>query len=136
MKKLLTGILMAVGAIGLVGLATQAVDARGTHNFSEDNTFHYENMLEAKAEALGLTVDELKVKLETMTLREIADEQGYDSEQFHEAKRVQMLERWQELGLTEEEIAERQERMENRQKDCAEGQSHKPFEKGRFRHLR
>jgi hypothetical protein len=132
MKKFLIAALMIVGAGGLVLLSSQAVDAFGARNFNGEKPPHFEQMLEEKAEILGLTVDELKAKMETMTLREIAEEEGLDIEQFREAKKVQMLERWQEMGLTDEEIAERQQRMEDRQKSCDEGEPHEHFGKRGF----
>lgn len=81
--------------------------------------------LEKKAEMLGMTVEELEAELETKTMVEIFEDQGIVPEELQ----AQMLEkargRWQEMGLSEEEIAEREGRMEERRtKRCEMCQWH------------
>jgi len=70
--------------------------------------------LEKKAQVLGLSVEELEDKLETMTFQEIIEEQGLTREELFERKKEIIQEYWTELGLSEEEIEERLEKMQER----------------------
>lgn len=80
----------------------------------------FEQMLEEKAELLGLTIDELKEALETKTLPELLEEKGITREDLQEKMRQRILERWRELGISEEEIQQRLEWQEQRREACAE----------------
>ena len=71
-------------------------------------------MLEKKAEMLGMSIDELTEELETKTWVEIMEEQGMSWEDWQAQMREKAQKRWQEMGLSEEEIAAREEKMVQR----------------------
>ena len=101
MRKYLLGTLIGVSALALTG-GTVAF-AQGMGN---GNSYGSDSMLETKAEALGMTVDELEAAHETMDFEEIAAEQGVD---IDAAMEQAAIDRWTERGYTEEEIAQRLE---------------------------
>jgi len=77
-------------------------------------------MLEEKAEILGMSVEELEIALESQTFHELFEEEGVDCETIKEKMREKAMQRWQEMGLSEEEIQERLEWQEQRQGECEE----------------
>lgn len=104
MKKILLYSLLAVGVVGLVGAS--AVSAQGFfHNHAMNSEGKeaqggYERMLEAKAEVLNLSVEDLQTaKEEGQTFQEIAEDQGLSMEEL----RAQMQEKKQELRAQKKE---------------------------------
>ena len=106
MKKYIFGTLIGVAAFTLVGGAVALA--------SSGNGFGSDRMMETKAEIFGMTVEELQTARETMDFEEIAAAQGVDIDAMHEQMQARAVERWAERGLSEEEIAERLQMMEER----------------------
>lgn len=75
----------------------------------------YQQMLQTKADLIGITKDELSNQLETKTLEQIAEEKGINEDQIHAAMQKAAEKRWAEKVLTEAEIAERLAEMKTRQ---------------------
>ncbi|MFC1622132.1 hypothetical protein ACFL13_01980 [Patescibacteria group bacterium] len=76
--------------------------------------------LEMKAEFFGMSVEDLQAALKNQTPLEIAEGQGKTKEDMFEFMKGKMVERMQDRGLSEEEIAERLARMEERHAQCLE----------------
>ena len=107
MKKILLYSLLAVGVVGIVSASAVSAQGffhnRGMNIDGEGAKGGYENMLEIKAEVLGLSVDDLKAaKEEGKTFQEITENQGLSVDEL----RAQMQEKKQELR------AEKMEGME------------------------
>ncbi len=79
--------------------------------------------IEAIAEKFGMTAEELRSQLGTKTILEIAEEKGYTEEQFHQMMLESAVQRWKDAGFTDEEIAERQNVLEERHQNCVGGGS-------------
>lgn len=110
-------LLITAAIIGIVGLGVILARPAGADDRPWFGGFGFRGFrrgLEPKAEFLGMTPEELKAQLEEKTIFEIMEEQGISPEQFREQMEEKMRERWQEMGLSEEEIAEREQRMEER----------------------
>jgi len=107
MKK--THLIALAAAVIVGGGAVLAVPAfASTSNGSAGSAGHgYEQMIEAKADIFGMTVEELKTARETMDFEEIALQQGVDIDEMHEQMEARAVARWKDRGMTEAEIAER-----------------------------
>ena len=99
MKKFKYGAIIGVIALTLIG-GSVALAASGNGSGSD-------RMMETKAEVFGMTVEELTTARETMDFEEIALQQGVDIDEMHVQMSTKAIERWQERGLSEEEISER-----------------------------
>lgn len=74
-----------------------------------------EEGLEALAEFLGMSTDEVKQAFEDgKTPADLAEEKGLNIEDFRDQMAEQRREYWREMGLSDEEIAEREEQMKDR----------------------
>ena len=98
MKKILLYSLLAVGVVGLVGASAVSAQGffhnRGMNSEGGEAKGGYENMLQAKADVLGLDVEDLKAAKEKgQTFQEIAENQGLSIDEL----RAQMQEKKQEL---------------------------------------
>ena len=74
--------------------------------------------MQSKASLLGITVEELTEKMQTMTFSEILEKAGISLEEFHTKKTAEVTSRWKERGLTDEEIQSRLEQLETRRESC------------------
>jgi len=98
--------------------------------------FGFERMLSNKAEVLGMDAEQLRNELEEKTFLEIAEEQGISQESLHETMQWRARERWEEMGLSDEKIAERLRLREERQVNCdgsgplMNGEGSRGFRKG------
>jgi len=108
MKKTLIISLTVLGLVGLV--ANTALAAENGHGFSR--------MFERKAEMLNTTVDELEGALEGQTFAEVLEEEGIDREEWQKRVGEASRARWEERGISEEEIAERIRLREERHAEC------------------
>ena len=106
--------------LGLIaaGIITTGLIVAGTASAASGNGFGFERMLSEKAEILGISGDELQSQLGEKTFLEIAEEQGVNQDTFHEAMETKARARWEEVGLSEEEITERLRQREERQASC------------------
>lgn len=77
--------------------------------------YGYRQNLENKAQVLGLSVEDLQAQLQTKTLAQVIEEQGKTLEEFRAAMSELAEARWAEMGLSQEEIAERQAERAQRQ---------------------
>lgn len=78
----------------------------------------YARGLTAIAEKLGMSVEDLRAQLGEKTMMEIAEEKGYSVEEFQQIMSDMSLQRWQERGLSDEIIAERQAAQAERRANC------------------
>lgn len=112
------GIFIGILAIGAMSLIPMYTSATTTQTRESRGMNGQGNGLEIKAEALNITTDQLKEKLGTKTLLEVATELGISADQLHEKIQASSKQHWQEMGLSEEEIKERTAAQEQRQADC------------------
>ena len=139
MKKFLICALLAVGIFGLIGAGT--VSARGWFGGCDSGQFinqeeRHENMIQTKAEILGLNADELNAaKEQGKCFHEIIEEQGLTMEQFcekmEELKSEQRQNRLNQFvaegKITQEQADERLAKMKERFEN---GEMGKSFHKG------
>lgn len=116
MKKVLLGSLIGIAAFTLVGGAVALANS--------DNGFGlfggHEQMLENKADILGITAEELEAQLEDNSFAGLLDEQGVTHEEFreqmHTSMQTTMTEKLQQMvddgTLTEKEMQEKLALME------------------------
>lgn len=122
MKKLLflsTGVasLAAAGLMLAPGLAlAQTGDTNGV---GSGGGYGYQQSLTSRAEALGMTTDQLSAQLKSATLLQIAKDKGLSEDQLHEKMQAAAQERWKANGLSQAEIDSRLKTMEARQANCA-----------------
>lgn len=120
----------AIGAMALFG-ATLAITSAATPNnqgfgqrFGDrmKNHPHFEQMADIQAEALGLSVDEIKaLRDEGKNFHEIVEESGVDMDVFHEKMRASHEAFLQEQvtagNITQEQADERLEWMDERHEE-------------------
>ena len=111
-KLTLASLALATAAIG-TGLAIETANAHGPRGERHEGP-RFERMLEAKADLLGLTPDELRAELETKPFRELLTEHGLTKEDVRAFMRERLIQHWTDQGLSQEEIDERLERFEQR----------------------
>lgn len=118
-KKLIIGSIVGfatVSALAFVPLSAGAITSQNhAGNYGANGSG---NGLTIKAEAMEITTDQLKEKLQTKTMAEVIADQGMTTEQFQEKVRSSSQEHWQEMGLSDEEIQTRTENQVERQADC------------------
>lgn len=100
---------------------------------NEEIAARKQQRLEHGAEMLGLTAEELKAKLESgMTMKEIAEQQGINQEDFHakmmEQAKLKMTERLNQLvsegEITQEQADKRLEQMQKRMNNSGKRLGH------------
>ncbi len=111
-----------IATIALAGLVlvpgfASAQSANGNIN-GKDGRYGYKQTMTTKAEALGMTSDELGAALETKTLLQIAEEKGVSIDYLHETMKTAAKARWAANGLSQEEIDARLASMEERRANC------------------
>ncbi len=77
--------------------------------------YGYQQMLQTKADLLGLTEEELTTQLQTKTMDQIAEEKGISEDTLHEAMQSSAEKRWATMGLSQAEIDSRLQDMKTRQ---------------------
>lgn len=123
-KTLATGTLAALTIAGAVAFVPGAVNAQTATTQTNGNAYgqHAGNgqngSIEERAKALNLTADQLREKLQTKTMLEIAKDQGLSTEQYQAKMREVSAARWQARGLSDEEIKQRTQAQAERQADC------------------
>ncbi len=135
-KKVLFGVALAGALSGLM------LSANANNVYAEEWTgFGYRNGgetgygVESKANWLGISIDELKDKLSNMTFLDIVKEKGLSMDDFHAKREEEVRARWEERGISEDEINNRLEQLKNRWESC-DGTQHyqgSPFGQGRGR---
>lgn len=120
-KKLIFGSvagLAVLGALVIVPLSASALTATNQVRAGGYGANGRGNGLTIKAQAVNMTTEQLKEKLQTKTMAEVISDQGLTTEQFQEKVRTAVQERWQEMGLSQEEIQERTQAQQERQANC------------------
>lgn len=117
MKKIIiVGIasLAIVGVIGGVSLKASAQNSSAPKNGngtqlrnSTGNGAGRQNSLERRAGVLDMTVEQLKEALKTKSVSQIAAEKGMDEATFRAKMAESAKTRWEERGLSSEEITKR-----------------------------
>lgn len=115
MNKYILGTIIGLSAFTLVGGAVALANSNGFGLFGG-----HEQMVESKAEVLGITAEELEVQLEESSFPELLDEQGISHtefrEQMHTSMQAGMTEKLQQMvddgTITAEEMQEKLEWME------------------------
>lgn len=128
---------ITASGIALVSNASAAKFGNQKNPNFPGKTAGHERMLETKADVLGITLNELKGELENKTLREVFEASDISLEELHQKMQEKAMERWQEKGLSDEEIQERIERQTAKRAegagDCqADGSSRMGRNAGRF----
>ena len=128
MKKVTLFVVASLVIVGIVAwYATGVFAHRGEGGSANDiawkQGYGYTQMLQTKAQILGMTVEELKEELaDGKTFSVIAEEKGITSEEFHQKMLITQKERLQnmvEAGIvTEEQVEQRLQLMEKRHTDC------------------
>lgn len=119
MSKIIIGSiagLAAVSALAFVPLSVGAITNqvhRGSYGANGSG-----NGLVIKAQAMDMTADQLKEKLQTKAMGEVIADQGMTTDQYKEKVQTAAQERWQEMGLSDEEIQTRTQAQTERQADC------------------
>ena len=124
MNKLLTIGITTLAVAGIVGVGSLSVSAlNGRNNGAEARTGFrqangqgggYQTSLEARAKAIGMSVEDLKKALETSTMSQIAKEKGMTESDFQAKMTEAAKARWEARGLSSDEIAKRTEEREKR----------------------
>ncbi len=121
MKKLAI-LTVGTASLAIAGflLVPSLAGAQGGNGYSNGsgNRSGYGQMLETKAQLLGMTTEELQSQLKEKTLYQIIEEKGLTQDQFHEQMGEAAEARWQERGLSAEEVAQRQTQRAENQGDC------------------
>lgn len=119
MNKVITGSIIGITAIGALAVAPLSVGAlTNTGRGGAYGANGSGNGLEIKAQAMDMTTEQLKEKLQTKTTSEIITEQGITTDQYQEKVRSASQERWKEMGLSEDEIKTRTQDQIERQAEC------------------
>jgi hypothetical protein len=112
---------LGIATVATAGLATmpnlasaQSGVSNGQGN-GNGNGYGYQQMLQTKADLLGMTEDELTTQLQTKTMDQIAEEKGISEDKLHEAMQSSAEKRWAARGLTQAEIDSRLQEMKERQ---------------------
>ncbi len=120
MKKvtlLAGGTALALGAlVASSGLAFAANDS--APRMGNANGSGYTQQLQVKADILKLSTAQLQEQLKTKTLTQLAAEKGVSMDTIRAATSAQAHARWQENGLTADQIKARETAQAQRQADC------------------
>ncbi len=119
-KKLILGTVVGIAVAGAVASTPLMAFAQTSQNQarSGQNGSSSGNGLEIRAKAIDMTTEQLKEQLQTKTMSQVVSDQGMTTEQFQEQVREAANNRWQEMGLSDEEIQERTETQQERQANC------------------
>lgn len=109
---------LGLATVGTLALTPLIANAQTTQKRYGDNGKNYGNGLEIKAQAMEMSTEQLKEQLQTKTMSQVISDKGMTTEQFQEQIREATKERWQEMGLSDEEIQERTEQQQERQANC------------------
>lgn len=118
-RKIIIGSIAGLAAVSALAFTPLSVDAianqihGGAYGANGSG-----NGLTIKAKAMDMTTDQVKEKLQTKTMAEVITDQGMTIEQYQEKVQAAAQERWQEMGLSEEEIQTRTQAQTERQADC------------------
>ncbi len=126
MKKLLTYSLGIAGlaTAGLVAAPSFAQAQSATSNMSgHGGGYGNQQVMQTKAQLLGMTETELQTQLETKTLLQIAQYKGISEDKLHATMQQAAQERWKANGLTQAEIDSRLQTMQERQASDHDGNS-------------
>ena len=119
MSKIMIGSiagLVAVSALAFVPLSVGAITNQVHGGIYGANGS--DNGLVIKARAMDMTADQLKERLQAKTMGEVIADQGMTTDQYKEKVQTAAQERWQEMGLSDEEIQTRTQAQTERQADC------------------
>jgi hypothetical protein len=117
MRKFVTLGITGLAVAGMAGLGTYSVSAMSAGN-GQANGNGAQTALASKATAVNLTADQLREQLETKTMLQVAEDQGLTLEQYQAKVRDAAQSRWEDRGLSAEEIATRTAEQTERQADC------------------
>ena len=126
MNKILTYSLGIAGlaTAGLVAAPSLAHALNANSNMSgHGGGYGNQQVMQTKAQLLGMTEAELQTQLETKTLLQIAQDKGISVDQLHESMQQAAQERWKANGLTQDEIDSRLQTMHVRQASDHDGNS-------------
>lgn len=135
MKKLIIPALAIVVSISALGLTASKAYADYTPT-GEGRGFR--RGFNAIAEFLGMEIEDLQTaRNEGRTVLDLVEEQGKTQEEFQQYMQDKAVERMQERGFSEEEIAERLEMMTQRRAEGCTGTPKGPseFSMGKGRRL-
>lgn len=125
---------------GVVGLLVGGVALAGVVNADQpqqrQHGFGYERALETKAEVLGMDQDQLQTQLMDKTMAEVVAEQGVSLESFQAEMQQMREQRWQAMGLSEEEQQARIQAMDQRHENCDGSGNAQSGEQHRYGHDR
>lgn len=134
MKTLLSLGAATLAVVGVVGASTMTVSALGGQQNGEraqsgpqdgsGRGYGKQTALETRAQMLDMTAEQLQTALETKTMSEIAAENGIDEATFRSNMAEAAKDRWQQRGLSDEEVSKRVAEREERQAangDCEYG---------------
>jgi hypothetical protein len=120
-RKIILGAVLSTAAIGTMAFVPLVANAQGAQNQMRNGSGYgvgAGNGLEIKAKAMDMTGDQLKEKLQTKTMSEVISGQGMTTEQYHAKVQSAAQDRWQEMGLSQEEIQQRTQDQKQRQANC------------------
>lgn len=130
-KTIAAGTVSAVVIASALAFVPMAVNAQSTATQARGNGYGFQDgtggsqqgngqqvSLESRAKALNMTAEQLTEKLKTQTMLQVAEDQGLTNEQFQSKMREASAARWQERGLSAEEVQTRTEAQVERQADC------------------
>lgn len=114
MKKLLVAGMTTVVAGAALALPIAAY-AQTTHHYGTANGtsaglrqgYGYQLSVESRAKALGMTAEQLTEALKTKTMDQLMTEKGVSYTTFQEKMRAAAQQRWQDRGLSSDEIKDR-----------------------------
>ncbi len=115
-KKLIIGTVVGVATAGALAAAPLIASAQTAQNQARGG--QNGNGLEIRAQAMDMTAEQLREQLQTKTMSQVISDQNMTTEQYQEQVREAANNRWQEMGLSGEEIQERTEKQQERQANC------------------
>lgn len=118
MNKPLLFALAAAGIAVAGAITAQTVLANGPMNADISAGYGYDRMIQAKADILGMSPEDLKSQPGEKTFVRIAEENGISLDAFQQDMKERAMERWQEAGLSDEEIRARIRRIEERHQNA------------------
>lgn len=110
-----------IALVAIIGIfAGTLLVVQGTQAFGFNRSTGSDRALDSQATALGLTADELKTELQTKTLSEVVNDQGMTLDEFKTNMEAEATQRMKDQGLSDEEINQRIQEMEERMNDRQE----------------
>ncbi len=116
-KRTMYSIGIVTAAVAGLAIVPSLASAQTMNNASHGNGggIGYQQVMQTKAELLGMTKDELSVELQSKTLLQIAEEKGVSIDKLHETMGLAARQRWADRGLNQTEIDSRLKAMAERQ---------------------